>query len=208
MELPLPEYRALLEGYHRFRAQQYVTQKRRWEHLATGQEPPIMIIACCDSRVDPAVIFDIEPGQAFVLRNVANLVPPFETGGGLHGASAAIEFGVTQLNVRHLVVMGHGACGGVAAALRQDRKFEGTFIDGWIALLDGAREKVMIADPADPQLAMEEEGVRTSLANLRTFPFVTEREAAAKLSLHGCHFSIIRGQLSLLDEAENFFRPA
>ena len=204
----MPEYRTLLEGYRRFREQQYATQKSRWEQLASGQEPPVMIIACSDSRVDPAVIFDIEPGQAFVLRNVANLVPPFETGGGLHGASAAIEFGVTELNVRHLVVMGHGACGGIAAALRRDRRLEGTFIKGWIGLLDEARAKVMASGTDQPHRMMEYETVKISLRNLRGFPFVAEREASGALKLHGCHFAIAEGALYELDEAEDHFRLA
>ena len=134
----MPEFRALLRGYRRFRSSGYREERRRWETLAEGQEPPVMIIGCCDSRVDPATIFDTEPGQMFTLRNVANLVPPYETGGGLHGASAAIEFAVVHLEVRHILVLGHGACGGVAAALKGgDQGLPGpSFIDSWISILD------------------------------------------------------------------------
>jgi carbonic anhydrase len=201
-------YEALLEGYNRFRADRYPTEKRRWEKLATGQAPPVMIVGCCDSRVDPATIFDTEPGQVFILRNVANLVPPFEQGGGLHGVSAALEFAVTKLLVRHIVVMGHGSCGGVTAALQGgDQGIEGpSFIDGWIALLDPAVERVRGSE--DPQRALELEGVRTSLQNLRSFPFVREREEAGELQLHGCYFAIADGQLWELDEAAGTFHPA
>lgn len=203
----MPEFRALLQGYHRFRHDRYDAERRRWATLATGQAPPVMIIGCCDSRVDPATIFDTEPGQAFILRNVANLVPPFEQGGGLHGVSAALEFAVTKLEVRHIVVMGHGACGGVAAALQGgDQGLPGaSFIDSWIALLDEARDRVVSATPADPQRELELEGVKTSLANLRSFPFVAEREQAGSLKLHGCHFAIAEGRLWELDESSGRF---
>ncbi|HVM23045.1 MAG TPA: carbonic anhydrase [Sphingomicrobium sp.] len=205
----MPEFRTLLDGYRRFRSGEYQRHRRRWEELAEGQEPPIMIIACCDSRVDPATIFDTKPGQAFILRNVANIVPPYETGGGLHGASAAIEFGVMGLEVKHIVVMGHGACGGVKAALQGgDLGVAGhSFIDGWIAVLDEARAKVLAEQPDDPQRALEMEAVKTSLRNLRTFPFVAERERAQRLKLHGCYFAIAEGTLYELDEAEGEFRP-
>jgi carbonic anhydrase len=203
----MPEFRALLQGYHRFRQDRYEAERRRWARLATGQAPPVMIIGCCDSRVDPATIFDTEPGQAFILRNVANLVPPFEQGGGLHGVSAALEFAVTKLEVRHIVVMGHGACGGVTAALQGgDQGVPGpSFIDSWIALLGPAAERVRGAD--DPQRALELEGVRTSLANLRTFPFVAERERAGQLKIHGCYFAIAEGRLWELDEGSGAFAP-
>lgn len=198
-------YRALLRGYHRFRNERYEAERRRWERLATGQSPPIMIIGCCDSRVDPATIFDIEPGQAFILRNVANLVPPFEQGGGLHGVSSSLEFAVLKLNVRHIVVMGHGACGGIAAALGGHGEPDRIFIDKWIALLDPAVERVRSQHAEDPQRALEFEGVKTSLANLRTFPFIAEREKAGELVLHGCHFAIAEGRLRELDEASGRF---
>ena len=205
----MPEFRKLIEGYRHFCEHEYRHERERWDALAEGQEPPVMIIACCDSRVDPATIFDTRPGQAFVLRNVANLVPPFETGGGLHGASAAIEFGVTGLGVRHVVVMGHGACGGIKAALAGPAVGEEKgFVDSWIAILDEPRTRILDDDSiADKQTALEREAIRTSLANLRSFPFVAERETAAELSLHGCHFSIAEGRLFVLDEAEDVFRP-
>jgi len=202
----MSEYQALLSGYRRFRAGRYEAERRRWVSLAGGQAPAVMIIGCCDSRVDPATIFDTEPGQVFILRNVANLVPPFEQGSGLHGVSAALEFGVTKLNVGHIVVMGHGACGGVTAALGGHGDPDRTFIDRWIALLDPALERVRTNDPQDPQWALELEGVKTSLDNLRTFPFVAEREATGELQLHGCHFAIAEGRLWELDQATGKFQ--
>lgn len=207
----MPEFRKLLEGYGRFRAHHYHSERKRWADLAEGQEPPVMIVACCDSRVDPATIFDTQPGQAFVLRNVANLVPPFEAGGGFHGASAAIEFGVKHLGVRHIVVMGHGACGGIKAALdHHDLGVAGvSFIDKWISILEPARARVL-ADPGilDKQLGLELEAVRQSLTNLRSFDFIAQKEAAGELKLHGCHFAIAEGQLFVLDEDEADFYPA
>ena len=203
----MPEFRNLLVGYHRFRADRYSSERARWEQLAEGQEPPVMIIGCCDSRVDPATIFDTRPGQAFILRNVANLVPPYERGGGLHGVSAALEFAVTKLEVRHIVVMGHGGCGGVTAALQGHGEPSESFIDGWIALLDRARDRVRAAAPEDPQRALEYEGVCDSLVNLRTFPFVAEREAAGTLKIHGCYFAIGEGCLYEYNEAAGRFAP-
>jgi carbonic anhydrase len=206
----MPEFKSLVEGYRRFRTEQYAAQRRRWESLATGQEPPVMVIGCCDSRVDPATIFDTVPGQAFILRNVANLVPPYEQGGGLHGASAAIEFAVLGLEVRHIVVLGHGACGGVAAALSgADLGAPGpSFIDSWVAILDEARERVIASGCEDCQQALELESVRVSLANLRTFPWLREREERGLLKLHGAYFAIADGVLHLLDEATGEFAPA
>ncbi len=205
----MPEYRTLLSGYRRFREENYSRERARWETLAEGQEPPVMIIGCCDSRVDPATIFDTKPGQAFILRNVANIVPPYETGGGLHGASAAIEFAVVDLKVRHIVVMGHGACGGIKAVLAGADHGAGghSFIDSWIAVLAEARRRVLAERPDDPQRALELEGVRVGLSNLRTFPFVAERERSGDLRLHGCYFAIADGCLYELDEAEGDFRP-
>lgn len=198
-------FQALLRGYQRFRQTRYDSERRRWASLATGQAPPVMIIGCCDSRVDPATIFDTEPGQAFILRNIANLVPPFELGGGLHGVSSALEFAVTKLNVGHIVVMGHGACGGCAAALEGHGEADRIFIDRWISLLDPALERVRASGAKDQQHALELEGIKTSLANLRTFPFVSEAEQAGRLELHGCHFAIGEGRLWELDERSGEF---
>ncbi|HET7709409.1 MAG TPA: carbonic anhydrase [Sphingomicrobium sp.] len=204
----------LIEGYRKFRETGWARERDRWSRLAEGQSPKVMVLACSDSRVEPAIIFDASPGEMFVVRNVANLAPPFETTSGYHGVSAALEFAVTQLEVEEVVVLGHGFCGGCAAALTEQFKGaasgEGHFIANWVSMLEPAREKVRAAHPEldrSAYLAMELEAVKISLANLRTFPFVTERETTRQLSLHGCHFSIAEGLLYMLDEAEDDFRP-
>jgi carbonic anhydrase len=201
----------LIEGYRRFRGSGWARERERWSKLAEGQSPRVMVIACSDSRVDPTQIFDSGPGQMFVVRNVAALVPPYETTGGHHGVSAALEFAVTQLLVEEVVVMGHGFCGGCAAALTGQfddaAHGEGHFIADWIELLREARDKVRTEHGEDFR-AMELEGVRVSLANLRTFPWVREREADGRLKLHGAYFAISDGVLHLLDEASGEFAPA
>ena len=204
----------LVEGYRTFRETGWARERDRWSQLAEGQSPKVMVLACSDSRVEPAIIFDASPGEMFVVRNVANLAPPYETTGGYHGVSAALEFAVTQLQVEEVVVLGHGFCGGCAAALTQQFKGassgEGHFIANWVSMLEPAREKIRSAHPGldrPAYLAMELEAVKISLANLRTFPFVATRETAGQLSLHGCHFSIAEGLLYILDEAEDSFRP-
>lgn len=213
----MANFKALLEGYRRFRDKGWARERERWSGLAEGQNPRVMMIGCSDSRVDPAQIFDARPGEMFVVRNVANLVPPCESrAGGRHGVSAALEFAVTQLEVDEVIVMGHESCGGCAAALtgRFDTAIhgEGHFIADWIELLGRAREKVRAtcAGELDDQAfrAMELEGVRVSLGNLRSFPWVREREEQGRLALHGAYFSIAEGVLYLLDEASGEFRPA
>jgi carbonic anhydrase len=206
-------FSGLLEGYRRFRDVEVAPERQRWRELAEGQSPEAVIIACCDSRADPATIFDTDPGQIFVVRNVANLVPPYEPGGGRHGVSAALEFAVTVLDIPQIVVMGHERCGGIQASLSgqfaNSAPGEGGFIAQWMDLLEEPRALIASEHGEGPDAAhlLEEAGIRQSLANLRTFPFVAEREAAGKLSLHGCHFSIFKGQLFLFDEAEGSFHP-
>ena len=204
----------LIQGYRRFREKDWKRERDRWSELAEGQSPKVMILSCADSRVDPAQIFDARPGEMFVVRNVANLSPPFETAPGHHGVSAALEFAVTQLEVEEIVVMGHGSCGGCDAALTG--QFDdaphgaGHFIAEWVELLKQARDEVRRRHPQldrDAFLEMEWEAVKVSLANLRTFPWIAEREQTGRLQLHGAHFSIAEGQLYMLDEAEGNFRP-
>ena len=205
----------LIEGYRRFRETGWQRERERWAELAEGQRPRVMVIACSDSRVEPAIIFDSKPGEMFVVRNVAALAPPYETTPGRHGVSAALEFAVTQLEVEELVVMGHGLCGGCAAALSgqfdEAESGEGKFIAAWVRLLDEARDRVLARHDEiapDAYVEMELEAVIASLANLRTFPWIAERERSGQLSLHGCHFSVADGRLYVLDEAEDTFRPA
>jgi carbonic anhydrase len=207
----MPEFNALVEGYKRFRGDAYVKQKARFDALASdGQSPPVMIISCCDSRVDPATVFDTVPGQVFALRNVANLVPPYETGGGLHGVSAAIEFGCIGLEVRHIVILGHAQCGGIKASLDGgDVGLPGrSFVDDWVDIIKDARNDILASGCADQQKSLELEAIRVSLKNLRSFPFIAEREAAGWLRLHGAYFGIADGILNVLDEATGEFAPA
>src|SRR3954465_8176363 len=211
----MPYLTQLIEGYRRFRATDWKHQHERWAELAEGQSPNVMILSCADSRVDPSQIFDARPGEIFVARNIAGLAPPYETSSGYHGVSAALEFAVTQLEVAEIVVMGHGLCGGCAASLTGQfddaEPGEGHFIAHWIDLLDAARDKVRAEHASLDRAAfqaMEREGVKVSLRNLRTFPWVREREADGRLKLHGAVFSIADGLLYVCDEAAGDFAPA
>ena len=211
----MPEFAILLEGYRRFRDSVYARQKQRYDRLAhEGQSPKLMVIACSDSRVDPAQIFDVDPGEIFVVRNVAALVPPFETTPGYHGVSAALEFAVQILKVRQIVVMGHGMCGGCTASLTQEmhgnEPGEGGFIADWIGMLDEAREQVVHengTENARAQREMEFAAVKVSLANLRSFPCVRRKERDGELRLRGAWFTIAGGTLHVLDEAIGEFQP-
>lgn len=210
----MADFNAMIEGYQRFKSGGWQRQRARWAELAEGQNPRVMVIACSDSRVDPTQIFDTSPGEMFVVRNVANLVPPFETGGGRHGVSAALEFAVSQLEVPEIVVLGHGQCGGISAAMSQ--RFtgaapgEGGFIAHWVDLLDEARDQVVAEHGDGPEAVrrLEHEAVKVSLANLRSFPNIRAREAEGKLRLHGAWFAIADGALHLLDEQSGEFAPA
>ncbi|WP_174285496.1 carbonic anhydrase [Sphingomonas bacterium] len=203
----------LIAGYHRFRDTDWRRERERWAELSQGQSPKVMVIACSDSRVDPTQIFDASPGEMFVVRNVANLVPPFEADSGRHGVSAALEFAVTQLEVPEIVVMGHGSCGGVAAAL--SRRFvdatpgAGGFIGHWVDMLDAARDRIVAEHGDGPGAirALELETVRVSIENLRSFPFVREREVAGTLKLRGAYFAIRDGVLHVMGE-DGAFGPA
>ena len=207
------EFARLVAGYRRFHSEDWSRQRARWAELAEGQQPGTMVIACSDSRVDPTRIFDVSPGSLFVVRNIANLVPPFETTKGHHGVSAALEFAVTQLNVAEIIVLGHGACGGVSASL--NHAFAGAppgrggFIDDWVSLLAEARDRVVAeyGEGAEATRALELECVKVSLANLRTFPCIPERETAGTLRLRGAYFAIADGVLHLLDEQSGGFSP-
>jgi len=210
-----PELEQLIAGYRRFRDHGWTPHRERWERLREGQEPKVMIIACSDSRVDPAQVFDTDPGEMFVVRNVAAMVPPFETTPGLHGVSAALEFAIQVLKVKEVVVMGHGMCGGCRAALTQElagaERGRGGFVADWISLLDEARKPVVEAHGTSgrtAERAMEMAGVKASLANLRTFPCVQEKEADGSLVLRGAFFAISDGVLHLLDEETGEFAAA
>lgn len=205
-----PEH--LTDRYHRFKFRHFTPNIDRYEELATyGQNPDVMLVSCCDSRVDPETIFSAMPGELFVMRNVANLVPPYETDGKFHGVSAALEFALLNIRVKHVVVMGHAGCGGVKAALEQTaaRQTEALFITKWMSMLDDARLKVLTAhqgsSSAERLRALEMEGVKTSLKNLRTFPCIQALEAKGKVALHGAYFDIARGALSVLNQLTGEF---
>ena len=215
MIVPSMELTELLHGYRRFREHGWKPERQRWETLRAGQQPRVMVIACADSRVDPAHIFDVRPGEIFVVRNIAALVPPFETTPGHHGVSAALEFAVQVLKVREIVVMGHGMCGGCQAALTQElhgtEPGQGGFIAHWIDMLDEVREPIareLGTEGRAAERAMEQAAVKVSLAHLRSFPCILEKEKRGTLTLRGAYFAISDGELCLLDERTGKFSPA
>jgi carbonic anhydrase len=204
----------LLTGHANFMAGRYARERDRIRDLAAqGQNPTTMIIACCDSRSAPETIFDAGPGELFVLRNVANLVPNYQPDGGQHGTSAGIEFAVKALGIKNIVIMGHGRCGGIKAALNTDSTplDAGDFIGKWMAMLGDLPDQISQNDlmtPAERQTALERISIRSSINNLRTFPYVAELEAAGKLAVHGAWFDISTGELWVMDgDTGDFVRP-
>jgi carbonic anhydrase len=197
----------LIEGYRRFRASQWPQERARFEETADhGQSPKAMVIACSDSRVDPQMIFGAGPGELFVVRNVANLVPPYEKDAAYHGTSAAVEFGVRSLKVRDLIVLGHGMCGGVHALLNGGPEGGTDFVEHWVQIAEPAKRATEGCEPAERQKACEEATVRLSLANLMTFPWVVDAVIGGRLALHGAYFDIRHGQLLRLSP-DGEFRP-
>jgi carbonic anhydrase len=204
----------LADRYRRFKFRHFAPNQDHYEDLATfGQSPEVMIVSCCDSRVDPETIFSAMPGELFVVRNVANLIPPFETTGKFHGVSAALEFAALNLRVKHIVVLGHSGCGGVRACLEEDaaKQSEAQFIRNWMSMLSDARDAVLhdpnLAPGPEQRHALELAGIKTSLANLRTFPCIQILEAKGRITLHGAHFNIASGTLSVLNDAASAFVP-
>ena len=192
----------------RFRRNEHAKNRGRYLQLAElGQAPTAMVVACCDARVDVATAFDAEHGELFILRNVANLVPPYEPDGKYHGTSAAIEFAVQVLKVPHLIVLGHSRCGGVAAYRQKvrDRVPERGFIGSWLAMLDNLKiDESEIFEFGD-ETAFEFAAIRSSLANLRSFPFIKKQVKDGLLALHGLHFDLGSGQLLALEEGSGRF---
>ncbi|WP_237152871.1 carbonic anhydrase [Oryzibacter oryziterrae] len=201
----------LNDGYLSFRAGRYPTENDRYKRLGEeGQKPQIMIIGCCDSRVSPEVIFDAGPGEIFVVRNVANLVPPFHPDGEFHGTSAALEFAVVALKVKHIVVMGHGRCGGIRAAIdgTDEPLTQSDFIGRWMSILSGTADEVRCDHSVAPGLrykTLEHEGIKASLRNLMTFPCIQTRVAKGSLRLHGAWFDVSEGELHILDPDSGSF---
>jgi carbonic anhydrase len=204
----------LLQGYGRFMAGQYSEESARYRGLAeTGQKPTTLIVACCDSRAAPETIFNSGPGELFVVRNVANLVPPYAPDGEYHSTSAALEFAVQSLRVREIVVMGHGRCGGISAALdpSDEPLSPGDFIGRWMGLLAPVAKEIQdstVLTPAERQTALERVSIRNSISNLRTFPCVKILEDRKKLRVHGAWFDISTGELWVMDQKTgDFTRP-
>ncbi|MET3662355.1 carbonic anhydrase [Aquamicrobium ahrensii] len=208
----LPEH--LLNGYRNFMQGRYASESGRYTSLAReGQHPETMIVACCDSRSAPETVFDCGPGELFVLRNVANLVPPYEPDGEFHSTSAALEFAVQSLKVKNIVVMGHGRCGGIKAALSNGSAplSPGDFIGKWMSLIGPAAEAVSastLMTASERHTALERISIRYSLANLRTFPCVNILESKGRLALYGAWFDISTGELWVMNkETGDFERP-
>ncbi|GAC1044929.1 carbonic anhydrase [Rhizobium sp. No.120] len=204
----------LLNGYRNFMSGRYADERERYRTLAElGQSPSTLVIACSDSRSAPEIIFDAGPGELFVIRNVANMVPPYEPDSNFHATSAALEFAVLSLKVSDIVVMGHGRCGGIRAALDPNAEplSPGDFIGRWMALLKPAAEQIQSNDimtQTERQTALERISIRNSLDNLRSFPEIRAREEEGKLSLHGAWFDISTGELWVMDPAtRDFIRP-
>ncbi|MGE6743707.1 carbonic anhydrase [Allorhizobium pseudoryzae] len=203
----------LLGGYSKFMNGRYVTEADRYKQLAEqGQTPRTMIIACCDSRSAPETIFSVGPGELFVVRNVANLVPPYAPDGQNHGTSAALEFAVQSLKIREIVVMGHGRCGGIHAALSgADKNSAGDFIGKWMGMVCTPAQEVTgykSMTPAERQRALEYISVRTSLKNLLTFPQIRDLHDQQKIALYGAWFDISTGELWVTNQGGgDFHRP-
>lgn len=204
------EIRRLLAGFRRFRTRYFDPDSSIYRRLQGGQTPKTLVIACSDSRVDPAILTDASPGDLFVVRNVANLVPPFESGGTYHGVSAAIEFAVVNLLVENIVILGHRQCGGIRSLVQNENPVEGSFVGQWMRIAAPAREKVLrdhaSADEEELCRHCELESIAISIDNLRTFPFVEKALAVGRLSLHGAYFDLESGELYEFDHESRAFQ--
>jgi carbonic anhydrase len=197
----------LIAGYRRFRAGTWLEERKRFEALSRlGQRPRALVIACSDSRTDPQMVFNARPGELFVVRNVANIVPPYGPDDQPHGVSSAIEFAVRSLQVRDIVVLGHALCGGVKALLEGAPVEDSDFVGRWVAIAEPARQRAMQVPPEQRQDICEHETVRLSLANLMTFPWIKDAVEAGHTTLHGCFFGIHTGVLERLGE-DGIFHP-
>jgi carbonic anhydrase len=207
---PKKEVLKMMAGFRRFRDRYFARDGGVFEKLSSqGQHPKTLMIACSDSRVDPALLFSTSPGEVFVVRNVANLVPPFETSQGFHGVSAAIEFAVVYLNVKNIAVLGHGQCGGIRSLFEDKIQAETGFVKYWMSIAESAKQKSLAKNPTAnlDQLCRhcEHESIVTSLSNLKTFPFIQKALDNQSLELHGLYFDIELGELSAFDESSGEF---
>jgi len=203
----------LLEGYRAFTNQRLPTEQSRFRELSErGQSPEVMVIGCCDSRVSPEVIFDVGPGELFVLRNIANLVPIYQPDANAHGVSAALEYAVTVLRVKHIVILGHAQCGGIRAFVDKIEPLTpGDFIGRWMSMFIKPGEVVEQREHesmAEFVTRIEKAAVFRSLENLMTFPFVRTRVESGELQLHGAYFGVAEGSLFVLDKVSKEFRSA
>jgi carbonic anhydrase len=208
----MSEIDKLVAGYKRFHENYFVGEDELFSQLSQGQNPNTLVIACSDSRVDPAIIMDSKPGDLFVIRNVANLVPPYEVGGGYHGVSAALEFGVRMLKVEHVIVLGHQYCGGIKTLVEGvPEGSSAEFLQSWVNMAESARQRVQHETPnltKEAQLcACEKASILVSLENLCTFPWVKQAVNDGKLKLHGWYFDIDSGTLSAHDKNLQRFEP-
>jgi carbonic anhydrase len=194
----------LFSGYRQFRRSVWPERRQLFEALARGgQKPSALVVCCADSRVDPAMIFNAAPGELFILRNIANLIPPYAPDAAHHGTSAAVEFAVRVLEVPRIIVLGHAMCGGVHALLNGFPEAQ-DFIAPWMRLATEARSRALACNPTDPQTDCEHELVKLSLRNLRSFPWIESRVAQGRLRLHGGRFDIRSGILSILRQDGTF----
>jgi carbonic anhydrase len=203
--------KTLLDGYRMFRTQRLPTEQSRYRELSErGQSPEVMVIGCCDSRVSPEVIFDAKPGELFVVRNIANLVPVYTPDGGTHGVSAALEYAVQVLRVKHVVVLGHAQCGGIRAFIDKIAPLSpGDFIGKWMSMFVKPGEIVEQRPHESMQdftTRIEKAAVLRSLENLMTFPCVEVLVERGKLQLHGAYFGVAEGSLFVLDKAAKQFK--
>jgi carbonic anhydrase len=208
--VPFPEL--LIEGYRAFRAGRLAREQDRFRELAeSGQSPEVMVIGCCDSRVSPEAIFDARPGELFVVRNVANIVPPYAPDGRAHGVSAALEFGVAALKIRHIVVLGHAHCGGVKAFVDDAAPLSpGDFIGNWMRIMAPAADKIGprgALPRADYIARLEQANVVNSLDNLMTFPHLRKLIERSQVAIHGAYFGVATGELLVRDERSGEFLP-
>lgn len=199
-----------IAGFRRFQEKYFSEDRELFNQLRQGQRPKAAIIACADSRVDPALLTGAEPGDVFVVRNVANLVPPCEPGGSFASVPAALEFAVLSLGVEHVIVLGHTQCGGIAALMKGAGNGS-EFIGKWVGIAQRARERVLVDLPAkSPALqarACEQAAILVSLENLMTFPWIAERVIAGAMHLHGWYFDIEQGELLSYQPTRNAFEP-
>jgi carbonic anhydrase len=203
----------LIDGYNVFAAGRLQREQARYHELAeAGQAPEVMVVGCCDSRVSPEVIFDARPGELFVVRNVANIIPPYSPDGQAHGVSAALEFGIGALRIKHIVVLGHAHCGGVKAYAQESEPLSpGDFIGKWMQLMAPAARKVGPMGGAEQQVdylkRLEHANIANSLDNLMTFPQLAKLIEKGKVSTHGAYFGVAEGDLSVMDKATGEFKP-